>query len=75
MIFWDEPERLATTLIDAVEAKMSDRADDGDRPPYQIWREALDGDPTAYQILTPHRGEMHGVEALNEACQKRIAEL
>ena len=74
VIFWDEPERLATTLIDAVEAKMSDRAGDGDRPPYRIWREALDGDPTAYQILTPHRGEMHGVEALNEACQKRIAE-
>ena len=74
VIFWDEPKRLATTLIDAVEAKMSDGGGAGGRPPYQIWREALAGDPTAYQILTPHRGEMHGVEALNEACQKRIAE-
>ena len=45
-----------------------------DRPPHQIWRDALGGDPTAYQILTPHRGEMHGVEAINEACQMRKAE-
>jgi exodeoxyribonuclease V alpha subunit len=26
------------------------------------------------QILSPHRGELHGVESLNEACQTRIAE-
>ena len=72
VIFWDEPERLAAILIEAVEAKMSGAADD--RPPYRIWRDALGGDPTAYQILTPHRGEMHGVEAINEACQMRKAE-
>ncbi|MER8983694.1 ATP-dependent RecD-like DNA helicase [Mesorhizobium sp. M0843] len=74
VIFWDDPIKLASTLIDAVEAKMSGAAGSNGRLPYQIWREALEGDPTAYQILTPHRGEMHGVEALNEACQKRIAD-
>lgn len=72
VIFWDEPEHLATTLIEAVEAKMSGEVDD--RPPYKIWQEALDDDPTAFQILTPHRGEMHGVEAINEACQAHKAE-
>jgi hypothetical protein len=72
VIFWDEPARLAATLIEAIEAKMSAGA--GGRQPYEIWREALEGDPTAYQILTPHRGEMHGVEALNEACQIRLHE-
>ena len=33
----------------------------------------MSNNPTAFQILTPHRGELHGVEALNEACQTRIA--
>ena len=71
VIFWQEPGHLATTLIEAVEARMNGESED--KEPYEIWRDAL-GDPTAYQILTPHRGEMHGVEALNEACQKRRAE-
>ena len=44
------------------------------KAPYQIWKEALESDPTAFQILTPHHGESHGVEALNEACQTRIAD-
>lgn len=74
VIFWDAPERLAATLLEAVEDKMSEGPGSDDTPPYRIWQEALNGNPTAYQILTPHRGEMHGVEAINEACQTRKAE-
>jgi exodeoxyribonuclease V alpha subunit len=73
VIFWDDPTRLAETLIGAIEAKMGGAAGADGGPPYEIWREALEDDPTAYQILTPHRGEMHGVEALNEACQEHLA--
>ena len=72
VIFWQEPEHLATTLIEAVEARMNGEGED--RKPYEIWRDALNDNPSAFQILTPHRGEMHGVEALNEACQKRRAD-
>ena len=72
VIFWQEPEHLATTLVEAVEARMNGEGEE--KEPYEIWRDALGDDPTAFQILTPHRGEMHGVEALNEACQKRKAE-
>ena len=73
VIFWQEPEHLATTLIEAVEARMNGEGEE--RKPHEVWRDALDDDPTAFQILTPHRGEMHGVEALNEACQKRRGEM
>ena len=52
---------------------MTGNAGDADKQPYQVWRDALNDNPTAFQILTPHRGELHGVEALNEACQTRIA--
>ena len=60
VIFWQEPEHLATTLIEAVEAGMNGEGEE--KEPYEIWRDALQDDPSAFQILTPHRGEMHGVE-------------
>ena len=41
--------------------------------PYELWRAAFDWKPEKYQVLTPHRGELHGVEALNESIQDRIA--
>ena len=75
VIYWDEPEHLAEILISAMEARMTNGAGLGERQPYQIWREALSADPTAFQILTPHRGELHGVEALNEVCQRRISKV
>ena len=73
VIYWDEPEHLAEILISAIEARMTNGAGLGERQPYQIWGEALTADPTSFQILTPHRGELHGVEALNEVCQGRIS--
>jgi hypothetical protein len=73
VIYWDRPEDLADTLISAMEARMTGGAGLGERQPYQVWRDALSTNPTAFQILTPHRGELHGVEALNEVCQRRIS--
>ena len=73
VIYWHEPEDLADTLIAAMERRMTNGTGPGDLAPYKVWREALDADPTSFQILTPHRGELHGVEALNEACQSRIS--
>jgi exodeoxyribonuclease V alpha subunit len=73
VFYWDEPGNLAEILISAMEVRMTKGAGLGERQPYQIWREALGTDPTAFQILTPHRGELHGVEALNEVCQSRIS--
>ena len=73
VIYWDEPESLAKILIAAMEAQMNGGSDPGQRQPFQVWRDALSTDPTAFQILTPHRGELHGVEALNEVCQSRIS--
>ena len=69
VIYWHDPEHLATMLIETVEEKMNE----GGQPkePYKIWQDALKDNPCAFQILSPHRGEMHGVDALNEACQKR----
>lgn len=72
LIYWNEADQLADTLIHAIETKMGAQPDD-ERPAYKIWQDALGDDPTTYQILTPHRGELHGVESLNRACQNRVA--
>ena len=72
VIYWNEPTDLAGTLIAAVEARMNGGPPNAELPSYQLWRAAFEKDPTAFQILSPHRGELHGVEALNEACQNRI---
>jgi hypothetical protein len=73
VIYWDAPEKLAGTLIEVLESRMKSGTTVESEEPFRLWRAALQNNPTAFQILTPHRGEMHGVEALNEACQQRIA--
>jgi exodeoxyribonuclease V alpha subunit len=76
VIYWDDPTRLAAELTGVIEREMSASTK---RPlntekPYELWRAAFDWNPERYQILTPHRGGLHGVEALNEAIQGRIAD-
>lgn len=75
VIYWDEPEKLPSQLINAIEAEMSEHTAQtlDQEKPYELWRKAFDWQPEKYQVLTPHRGEAHGVAALNDAMQKRIA--
>ena len=73
VIYWSDPTELSQILITAIEQRMKEKAPAEHERPYQLWREALKEDPTAFQVLTPHRGELHGVEALNDACQSRVA--
>ena len=75
VIYWDDPSNLASHLIGAIESEMvaqTNVALDPDKP-YELWRNAFEWRPERYQVLTPHRAELHGVEALNEAIQDRIA--
>ncbi|MCY4338500.1 MAG: AAA family ATPase [Gammaproteobacteria bacterium] len=75
VIYWDDPPNLADQLIRSIENEMethTNLAPDPDKP-YDLWRRAFEQGPEHYQVLTPHRAELHGVEALNEAVQNRIA--
>ena len=75
VIYWDDPRNLCNLLIDTIEREMSNHTGKHPNPdkPYELWRSAFDWKPERYQVLTPHRGEIHGVESLNESVQKRIA--
>ena len=75
VIYWDDPANLSETLIRTIEKEMAAHTQEVLNPekPYELWRAAFDWKPEKYQVLTPHRGELHGVEALNESIQDRIA--
>jgi len=75
VVYWDAPEDLSSQLINTIEAEMSEHTSEpiNQDKPYELWRKAFDWKPEKYQVLTPHRGEAHGVAALNDAMQKRIA--
>ena len=75
VIYWDDPATLSETLIRTIENEMSRHTGDSLDPeqPYALWRAAFDWKPETYQVLTPHRGELHGVDALNGSIQDRIA--
>ena len=75
VVYWQDAQRLAAQLINIVEEQMVDHTGDARDPksPYKLWRSATEWQPDRYQILTPHRGEMHGVEALNKAVQDHVS--
>ena len=75
VVYWHDGAALADVLIRTIEADMERRTgskSDVERP-YELWRAAFGDDPATYQVITPHRGKLHGVEALNAAIQRRVA--
>ena len=75
VVYWDDAQLLATKLVETIEAEMASHTGSAPDParPYKLWRSATEWQPGKYQILTPHRGELHGVEALNSAVQDRVS--
>ena len=75
VVYWHDAQRLATQLVETIEAEMVSHTSEPQDPnkPYKLWRSATGWKPDRYQVLTPHRGEMHGVEALNSAVQERVS--
>ena len=75
VVYWSDAQGLAAQLVETIEREMSNntgQAQDHEKP-YKLWRAATEWKADGYQILTPHRGELHGVEALNSAVQDRVS--
>lgn len=71
VVYWNDAEDLNTSLISGLEAALGDKPNDV--PVYKLWRsEIMGGNPERLQVLTPHRGELHGVEALNAELQSYL---
>ena len=76
VIYWNNPEELPGLLIDQITRDMERDTGLEDNPDraYELWRKAFDGQPEKSQVLTPYRGELFGIEALNAAIQKHISQ-
>lgn len=72
VLYWQEPEQLAPLLLDQMTKDMAEDA--GVAPDSlsfdKLWRKAFDWKPEYSQILSPYRGELHGIEAINTAVQQ-----
>lgn len=76
VLYWQTPEDLEQLLVETIVSDMEQVTGQEFDPekPYQLWQAALrDGDeqrPEASQVISPYRGELFGIEHLNQVLQK-----
>jgi len=76
VLYWQTPEDLERVLVETIVADME--KDTGlvfnPEQPYALWKAALEeGDklcPEANQVISPYRGELFGIEHLNQVLQQ-----
>lgn len=73
VVYWNEPEELAPLLIERLTADMAEDAkvDPASLPFHELWNKAFNWRPEYSQVLSPYRGELYGIEALNLAIQQQ----
>jgi len=73
VLYWQEPEDLADLLIHRLTLDMAEDAhvDASTISFYELWMKAYDWKPEYAQVLSPYRGELYGIEALNLAVQNK----
>jgi hypothetical protein len=71
VLYWQEPEELSALLLQRMTADMGEDAglDPTTVEFFELWDKAFDWRPEYAQVLSPYRGELYGIEALNLAIQ------
>lgn len=71
VLYWQEPEDLSSLLLQRMTADMAEDAsvDPLSIPFFELWDKAYQWRPEYAQVLSPYRGELYGIEALNLAIQ------
>ena len=68
VVFWRNAEEFADLLIETIS---KDLAVDGiEIESTKLWSDVLRNNINAFQILSPVRGELYGVDHINQVCQK-----
>lgn len=75
VVYWNKAEEVPSLLINQLTKDMEQ--DTGKKnnteKPYELWNAAFNGQPEKFQVLTPYRGDLFGIEAINNAVQEYIA--
>jgi exodeoxyribonuclease V alpha subunit len=76
ILYWNNAEELADLLVEQITHDFEDDRGKKRNPekPYEIWRAGFNNRPETSQVLTPYRGELFGIEAINTAIQKHLAQ-
>jgi len=73
VLYWQTPDDLERILLETIVADMEKETGQKLDPekPYLLWKAALGGDksPEASQVISPYRGELFGIEHLNQVLQ------
>lgn len=75
VLFWQTPEELEQVLIETVVADMEadTKLSLDPEKPYLLWNQALtrNGEPfpEASQVISPYRGNLHGIEHIDQVLQ------
>jgi len=71
VLYWSSPDDLAKQLTNAIVEDMeSDTGEKLDpKQPHKLWNKAFDGQPEYQQVISPYRGELFGVDHLNQVLQ------
>jgi len=73
VVYWNEPEDLAPLLLERLAEDMAAdvKVDASSLQFHELWNKAFNWRPEYSQVLSPYRGELYGIEALNQAVQKK----
>src|SRR5205807_7935593 len=73
VLYWQQPEDLATLLLERMTADMAEDAkiEPTSVPFHKLWEKAFGWRPEYAQVLSPYRGELYGIEALNLTIQQK----
>jgi exodeoxyribonuclease V alpha subunit len=71
VLYWQEPEDLSMLLLKRMTVDMAEDVgvDPVSLPFHKLWDKAYNWRPEYAQVLSPYRGELYGIEALNLAIQ------
>lgn len=72
VLYWQEPEELAPLLLERMTIDMAQTCgkDPQSTAFHTLWTAAFNWQPEHAQVLSPYRGELYGIEALNLAVQQ-----
>lgn len=72
VLYWQEPEDLSSLILQQMTIDMAEDVgvDPDSLPFHKLWDKAFNWRPEYAQVLSPYRGELYGIEALNLAIQQ-----
>lgn len=76
ILYWNNAEELPSLLIEQMTADMEESTGQKENAlrRFELWKRAFKDRADTIQVLTPYRGELFGIDAINSAIQKHVSQ-